>query len=370
MKIELDLNNFKKAITTVSRVTSSKQQLPILGNILLKVEKSKLVLQATNLESSVSVSIPVKSEKEGEIAVPGRILLDVVLSLFGDNLHLSSEKEHLKIESYKFKSEILGMNTTDFPKIPDKIKKESFSVPLDQLKNALEKVLFAVSNDESRPVLTGILFEPQDNNNLVIVGTDGFRLSRKKISIKKGENFDRVIIPKSILYEILKIEGDGEVSFEVRKNDGQVVFVFEETVFSSRIIDGEYPPYQKIIPEGYNLKTFVDRDDLSKSVKLASVFSRDSGNGVKFQIKNNKLQIIAESSNSGKQETEVEIKLDEKSVEKDLTILFNYKFLEDILKAIKSDDIEIEFNGQDKAGKFLDPKDPDFLHLIMPIKAN
>lgn len=368
MKLTVLQESLKNAVLTTSHFISPKAQLPILGNILIKTNKSRLTLSSTNLETSVSTSIGAKVEKEGEITVPGKVFSDVISNLSSGPIDIEVEKEQIKISSGTFKSNILGVNTSDFPIIPNSVGKNVITLPKEKFIEGLNKTLFAVSNDETRPVLTGILFVFK-GKKLHLVATDGFRLSQKTIKLEKEYEDLKIIVPKSIFLEISKLTEGEDISLSFSKKDNQIVILCGDTVFSSRVIEGEYPDFEKILPKSSVLSILVDKEDLEKAVKLASVFAREAGNILKFSIKKDSLKVMAESSSSGNQETNLEAKI-EKTSELDggNEISFNYRFIEEILRVITSDDVLIEIGGANAPGKFIDNKDTEFLHIIMPIK--
>lgn len=371
MKLTVLQENLKNAVSLTSHFVSPKAQLPILGNILIKTDKSRLILSSTNLETSVSTSIGAKIEKEGEISINGKILNDIVSNLSSGSIELEVVKEQIKITSGKFKSNILGSNTADFPILPTKLSKESFKIDRNEFITSLSKVLFAVSTDETRPILTGVLFV-FDSNSLYLVTTDGFRLTEVKLKNKIEIPNSKVIVPKAVLSELIKLENEfDEITFSYEKDNNQIIFGIGETILSSRIIEGDFPDYQKIIPNSSVAEIHVDKTEFEKAVKLASVFARDSGNIVKLKITNSILKISAESVVSGNQETEIEIRNDPSGDEvREIEIMFNYRFIEEILKVITDDEVKIIISDNNKACKFLDPKSPNFLHIIMPIKTN
>ena len=180
MKTTVLQENLQKAVALSSHFVSQKSQLPILSNILIQAKKSKLILSSTNLETSVSTSIGAKVETDGEITVNGKILNDVVSNLSSGNLEIEVIKEQIKISSANFKSKILGSNSSDFPKIPSHIDKNPFILKTNEFISSLSKVLSSVSTDETRPILTGVLFVSR-GSTLYLVATDGFRLSEIKI---------------------------------------------------------------------------------------------------------------------------------------------------------------------------------------------
>jgi DNA polymerase-3 subunit beta len=371
MKTTVLQENLQKAVALSSHFVSQKAQLPILSNILIQAKKSKLILSSTNLETSVSTSIGAKVETDGEITVNGKILNDVISNLSSGNLEIEVVKEQIKISSGSFKSKILGANSSDFPKLPSSIDKKSFTLKTNEFISSLSKVLFSVSTDETRPILTGVLFVSK-GSTLYLVATDGFRLSEIKIKNETKLPDLRIIIPRAVLNEIVRLgEVFEDISFFYEKENNQIIFGIGDTIFSSRVIEGEFPDYEKIIPSSSICTINIDKNEFEKAIKLASIFARDSGNIIKLKIKNNELKVTAESSVSGNQETVVEIRNEASDEEiKETETMFNYRFIEEFLKTVEDDEIQIQISDNNKASKFLDPKTLNFLHIIMPIKTN
>jgi DNA polymerase-3 subunit beta len=366
MKVSVLQENLNKNVGLSSRFTSTRAQLPVLGNILLKTTKTKLAMLSTNLEISVSTTIGAKIEKEGEIAVPARVFSELIANLPRETVTLESDKEQLKVSTPSFSSTVLGMNTSDFPKIPASIdKSKALSLEKGSLSQALNKVSFAVSSDETRPILTGILFK-FESDGITLVATDGFRLSLTKIKGQKSSVKSNFVVPRSILSEIGRIVEGEEVLLEFKDKEKQIIFGVGDVVLSSRLLEGDFPDYEKIIPKTSSRKVSVDKEDLLRAVKLASIFARDNANIVKINLLKESVRISAESSGSGNQETKLDAKIDGGSG--DFEIAFNYKFIEDFLSSVDGDSVVMQFSETDKPGVFLDPSSPDFLHLIMPVK--
>lgn len=365
MKINTLQENLSKAISLASRFTTSKAQLPILGNILLTASKTKLKISSTNLEISVLTAIGAKVEEEGQISIPARVIGEIVNNLPKGNIGIEVDKEHLKIKSQSFSSTVLGMDGRDFPKIPDSIdEKNKVVLNIDNISEGLIRVSFAASADETRPVLTGVLFV-FGTEGLQLVATDGFRLSRYYLNIKSLSSV-KVVVPKTVLSEISKLgEGSNDVDFEIKDVDKQVIFSVGETVVSSRLIEGEYPDYEKIIPKGGGTVVLIDREEFLRSIKLASVFARESANVVRIKVEKAGILVVAQSSQSGNQETSVDAKVTGEPLE----IAFNYKFIEDFLHSIKGEEVKMEFIDGQKAALFTDTSDKNYLHLIMPVRV-
>ena len=373
MKLTVLQENLKKSVNLVSHFISNKAQLPILSNILIRADKSKLTLSATNLENSITTSIAVKIEKEGEIAVNGKVFNEVISNLSSGAVDIEVLKEQIKLTSPNFKSNILGSNTSDFPKLPKNLGKNPIILEKEEFIKSLSKVLFSVSLDETRPVYTGVWFI-FNNKNLTLVATDGSRLTEIVLKTKITSDDFSLIIPKSILNEIIRIEEDENIEMSYDKENNQVVFKIGDILLSSRVIEGSFPDYKKIIPKSSESVINIDKLELEKAVKLSSVFARDAGNLVKLIIKKTaspgvqKLTIKAENSTSGSQETELEIRSEE-PIKTETEIMFNFRFIEELIKVVESDEICVKITGANTAAIFLDSKSPNFLHLIMPIKS-
>lgn len=368
MKLQVLQDKLSNGLSIASRFASSRAQLPVLGNILFSTKKNKLILSSTNLEISVSVSIGAQVKKEGEITIPSKTITDLVGNLPNEVVNLDTEKEKMLIKTENFDSTISGMNAADFPDVPQSTGRGSLDMPGEDFQKSLSQVLFAASVDETRPILTGVLFIFK-KGSLVMVATDGFRLSQKKISLKGIDKAKKVIIPKNALNELVRLAGDDEeIKFGLKKSDNQVIFGLDNITLSSRILEGEFPDFEKIIPKKSEYKVSVDKQEFLRAVKLASVFARDSANIVRLKIKKKTMDVSAESQQSGEQKTELDVKV-EGDTGKGFEIAFNYRFLEEFLNAIEGENVELRFSEPSAPGVFLDPKDKEYLHLIMPVKT-
>ncbi len=373
MVLQVLQEDLSKVLATAIHFVNTRQTLPVLSNFLLTAEKTKLKIQATNLEMSLSVSIGAKVEIEGTVTVPAKAFLEIISNLNQGQLTLNLVKEQLKIESPGFKADIPTTPANDFPKVPENVdQKLAFPISSDVLLPTLSKILFATGSDETRPVLTGVLFI-FDNELLSLVSSDGFRLSQKNISLLKKISEDKIhlIIPKSALLELIKLTGSTEsVLFEPRISDKQLIIKVGEICLSSRLIEGNFPDFEKIIPKNTSTKILVDKNDLKRGVKLAAVFAREAGNVIKLKVKKSSLEIESENGKIGKENYEAEAKVEITAAgTNDLEISFNYKFIEDFLNSVTGTDIEIKLIDGASPAIFVDPKDEGFLHLIMPVKV-
>lgn len=370
MKLQVLQENLNKAVGVTARFADSRAQLPILGNVLISAKKSKVFVSSTNLEISACVRIGAKVENEGEISVPAKVISELVSNLPKDTIELESEKEQLKVVTQSFSSTILGMNSSDFPPVPNSVnEKNTISLSEKNIAESLSKVIFSTSSDETRPILTGVLFI-LENGSLTLVATDGYRLSKKTILLKDYKGGKKsVVIPKGILAEVERgfAGGDG-VLFDLEETDKQVIFGLDDTILTSRLLEGEFPDFEKIIPKGSNIKITLDKEEFLRAVKLASIFARESANVVKVKALKDSIKVFAESGAAGSQETKVDAKI-EKGGNEDFEIAFNFRFLEDFLHSVSGEEVLMEFTNSTSAGVFKDTLDQQFLHLIMPVKV-
>jgi len=363
MKLQVLQEEFVKALNLASRFVSLKAQLPVLNNILLSVKGNKMFISSTNLEISTNIHIGAKIESDGEITVPAKVINEIISNLNPGQINLETKEESIKIICNDFESTIQGMNSSDFPVVPKKLEQIDISIPKEDLVASLSQVLFAVSNDETRPILTGVLIICQ-KKDLTLVSTDGFRLSQRKIKADLKEKTSTTILPKSVLSELTRLPNEGNIDINFDQKNNQVVFRLDNIILSSRTLEGEFPDYKKIIPQEFVVKVLTDKEDLLRAVKLASIFARDSANIIKINVGKNNLEIVSESQLSGNQKNKVEAKIDGENLE----IAFNYHFLEEILQAVTGEDVQMEFSGPSSPAVFKDIKNADFLHLIMPVK--
>lgn len=366
MRIQVIREEFLKAMGLVSRFVSMRAQIPILGNVYLGTHKSRLSLRATNLEMSVSTSIGAKVKEQGEVAVPARVVNELISNLSGETIDISVDGENVAIETEGGKASVSGMNVVDFPDFPVEINKGSVSFDNLELGSALKKVIFSVSTDDSRPVLTGVNAS-FGKGGVEIVASDGFRLSRKKLAVdvsdKKmlGKSF---IVPRGLIGELLRMGEKGKLSLFYDEANNLLVFGISNIVFSTRLIEGNYPDVEKIIPSEFDTRLKVNVEEFMKSIRAAAVFARDAGNVVTLKTSEGVLEVSSVSPQYGEQSNRLEVN----SEGKEQTILFNYKYLEDILNVVGGD-IIVEMVNDTSPVVFRDPEDEEYLHLIMPVKG-
>lgn len=370
MKIKILQQDLYMPLQSVGRSVGVRSTLPVLGNILLQAQKDGLKLSATNLEIGVVKLVKAQVIEEGEITVPAKTFQELAGSLTNLELEIESVGELLKITAPNFQASLNGISSTEFPAIPLSSEK-TISLDSDILKNSIPEIAFAAAADESRPILTGILTEIR-KDSLEFVATDGFRLAHKKTQLKKGiEGQLRSLIPRRTFEEVVRLiaeepEDQKEVEISVSENQNQMIFKIGNTQLSSRLIEGNFPSWEKSVPTVFQNKTILARDEFIRSVKLASVFAKSESNIVKIEVKDKKMKLSSEAKEMGGQETEFEVESEGEGI----MIAFNAKYLTDALVACASERVIIEFSGN-LSPALIKPVGKEGLeYVVMPIRLN
>jgi len=371
MELSLLSENLNIALTHVSRFVSTKAQLPILGHILFTTDSGRLKLSATSLEMGINYWTGAKIESEGSFCLPAKDISEFISYLPAGKIDFSLNEQNLLIvTSTKASSTFSTLSSTDFPSIPSLDSSTIFELDLPQLLDSVATVAFASATDDSRPVLTSVLckFTPEI---LTLVATDGFRLSLKTIKFQNpitfpdGQESLTLLIPAKSLSEVLKIAKIApKIKIGLTPERHQVVFVLEDLEIVSRLIDGEYPNFERIIPESSPTKIYVNKEELAQAIRLASVFARQSANVVRFSLKKDSLELSANAPQIGQNQVLVDARIEGDPLE----IAFNYKFISDFLAIVRGNEVIIELNQPLTPGAFRDPQNPDLLHIIMPVR--
>ncbi len=366
MKATILRENLHKALSFVSRITSVKAQLPILSTILLKTEDGRLRLVATNLETTVSFWIGATIEQEGAIAVPARLLSEVVSSLAYEKTELRTEKNSLILEGDESEASLNGLPAEEFPPLPSGGGAEQNKIEKEVLKNVLSHVLIAVSTDESRPILTGVKIS-EEGKKTVFAATDGFRLSVEKIP-SHGTFGEGVLVPAKALGEVTKMldnENSAEIKMQLDAKGGRVTFASSQAEVVTRLIEGAFPAYEKIIPSKWTTRVKLDREDFVKAVRLAQVYAKETANIVKLVTGEGKMIVTANSPQVGENKTTLEAQVEGEGGE----TCFNTRFLLDFLNSLGNENIILETSNPLAPGLFRVPENEDAFHIIMPVRV-
>lgn len=367
MKATILQENLLSALSHVSRNAASKATLPVLTHTLITTHDAHLTFSTTNLESSLTITKPATIATDGNITVPARLMHEFVANLPPGEVVLQNMNQTLICESGQFRASIATIPPGEFPPLPQFPEGQGILIPLKYFLSAIEKVVFAASSDEGRQALTGVLIFIH-RENITLVATDGYRLGKTVIQGIEGITEHESIVPARSLLEATRVfsnHEDEELTLAFSAN--QLIIKGTQAVFSSRTIEGQFPPYQKIIPTQFTTRIVVDHSELLRAVRVASVFAKDSANIIKISTKpgdQESLRLSAQTAQVGDEHGRVEASVEGEA----LDIAFNGKYLTDVISALRASQISIELSGSLSPGLFRAVGDEYTLHIIMPIR--
>lgn len=364
MQLQVTQENLSKALSNVARVASSRSTLPILSNVLIKTVDNRLSLSATNLDIGITQYIGSKISEKGAITIPARLTQDFISNLPSGTIELKQDGHKLHIDAGAYQSTINGAPADEFPVMPT-ISKDgsSFTVPASNLKKALQQVLFAASSDETRPVLTGVLFHASEGS-LYMAATDSYRLAQKQVATLDQDV--SLLVPATALHDLLRILGDNEEKVTVNFDDQQVLFTVGDVELIARLIEGKYPDYRKLIPLSFTTTANVEKSELVSISKVSSLFSRENAGSITIEVSEKdsslSVQSVASQVGENKATTTGEIKGSGE-------ITLNSRYLLEGVQAFTSDKVSVCFNGKLEPVILTDLTDKNYTHLIMPLKS-
>jgi len=363
MKIKIGKEGFVNAIQTVQNVVSAKSSLPILANMLLIAQNNSLKLITTDLDIGISCVIPVDTQEAGATTVPSKRFGDIVRELPGNSAVITSKKNNMvtiETESCQFK--IMGLPAEEFPKLPEFKDREIIKLEQSNLKEMLRLTSFAVSTDESRYVLNGILVNIQ-NNNLTLVATDGKRLAitNKKLPNPIDKDIN-IIVPIKAIQELNRnLQEEGELSLMIGQN--QVLFDLGNVIIISRLIEGEFPDYHQVIPPISEYRVRVNREEFLLAIKRAALLTTLDYQAVKFEVFRDKLVVSKSTPDIGESSESVPIEYKGKEV----VIGFNPNYLVDVLKNLGSEIIDLELMDSEKPGVI---RTDGYVYIVLPMRLS
>jgi len=377
MKITSLQENLKNGLSLVGHIAGKNQNLPILNNVLIKTENGVIKLSATDLEIGVVTNVRGKVEEEGSYTVEAKIISDYVSLLPNQKTELTLKENKIEVLCGNYHTIMKGQSAEEFPLIPQIERHIFHKVKAEDFKKALSQVVFAVSSSETRIELSGILFTIK-KNELVLTATDSYRLAEKKLKIEsnvESEADHKIIVPAKTLQELgrilasIKNEGVDEKNNELMfyYTDNQILFVIGETELVSRLIEGQFPDYQQIIPQGIETKIAVQKSELIRAVKAAAIFSKSGVNDVNLDFPENQNKVVVSSSSglSGENISNVEAEVSGR----DNGMVVNYRYLLEGLNSLNGDNVKIHVvNGNAPCIMRAASGDDEYLYLIMPIK--
>lgn len=378
MKLLILKENLKTGLNIVEKIASRSPSLPILNNVLLSTEGNFLNLAATDLEIGVRYWVLAKIEKQGKIVVPARFLSGFIGNLPEDKISLEAADNVLHIKAKNFKTQIRGFCADEFPIIPKITDKEYLEIETRDFCQGLSSVYKYASINKTRPEISGIYLSFQ-KGQIQMVSTDSFRLAEKTLSLEmdslkpefQGQN---LILPQKTVQELINIGSEEKGRLKIYLSSNQVMFELKEKESArphlqliSRLIEGEYPDYQEIIPQKYETQIVLKREEFLSHIKTAGLFS-GRVNEVKLGVdpKENKLEVFSQSSEIGQNRSLLQGNIKGKSAE----ISFNWRFLIEGLTTIQSSEVVFELNGEAGPAALKPAGDTSYIYIVMPIKAS
>jgi DNA polymerase-3 subunit beta len=373
MKLSCLQENLNRGLSVVGRAVATKTTLPITNNVLLATDEGRLKLVATNLEMAISCWIGVKIEDEGSITVPARLLTEFVSSLPSDtiSMQLSPQTKTLGLKCARFEARISGIDAKEFPPIPSVDEGVNTSVEVEALRKAINHVAFAAATEESRPVLTGVSAK-FEGKTLTLAAADGFRLAVYTLPIADEiSQKTEVIIPARTLSELNRLMADEEetVSVTLNPNKSQVLFRLKSVELVSQLVQGTFPNYSQIIPQGYNTRMIVSVADFLRATRTASIFARDGSGTVRLMItpgsetNPGKLSVSARSEEIGDDVGEIDATVEGAESK----IAFNGKYLIDVLGVLDEAQVALETNNPSSPGLLRPVGTDNYIHVVMPM---
>jgi len=370
MKFNINQQDLQQALNYCQGVIEKRNTLPILSNILLDAQDSKLTITATDLDMIFIHQIDnIEVVDEGKTTTTSSIMYDIVRKFSpGKKINLNlTDISKLHLESEKSVFNLNCISPSEFPVSDENFSENQFSIKSKQLLKLLNKCKFSVSNDDTRHYLSGIYFhqtEVEDKNYLTAVATDSHRMSISKIRLEKKINFDPIILPKKTIFQLCSLLDSYDGDVKISNVKSKIKFEMKNSILISKLIDGKFPNYIQVIPKNnqkkleINLKLFLDSVDRVASVSL------DKKDGVKFNLSKDILNLSVNNTNSGDGKESISVKFDD-----ELEISFNSRYLIDVASQLDGDKIEIFFNDTGSPALIKDPGDFDSIFVVMPMKG-
>lgn len=345
------------------KIISHNLTLPILQNIVLKTEQGRVKILSTNLEIGVNCWLGAKIEEEGEIAIPAKIFTNFINNITSEQITITTKDNIILIDAENFKTKIIGFAAKDFPIIPKSKSTPFVYLEAEQLYLLISAVLESASLSETRPELAGVLIK-FFSSKIESAATDSFRLAEQTVSSDGGQEEQSVIIPKNTAQEILRVLSvkSGKVAMAISEN--QIFFTIGEVEIVSRLIDGHYPDYKRVFPEKTVATMLLTREELERSIRLASIFTSQIAD-VKMQANKEGLKILAKNSDKG----EVDLLVPGILKGEGFKVTVNYRYVLDGLKNISTEKLVMEFTGEDSPLVIKPEGRNDFVYLIMPLRS-
>ncbi|MCU7960149.1 MAG: DNA polymerase III subunit beta [gamma proteobacterium symbiont of Bathyaustriella thionipta] len=365
-KISISRETLLLPLQEISSVVEKRQTLPILSNVLFTLRQGILKLSATDLEIELQTLINVPSDEDTQFTVPARKIFDIVRGLTESaDINLTLKGDHLTVISGRSRFRLGVLPAADFPSIETKTATESIRINPLALKRLLEHTAFSMAQQDVRYYLNGLLMEIT-STRICTVGTDGHRLAFSELAV----NTDvieplQVILPRKAVLELNRLitPSDEDMSIELSSNHAR--FLLQGKIFTSKLIDGRFPDYQRVIPEDNPVSVFIDRIVLRSALQRAAILSNEKFRGIRVELENNLLKLVAHNPEQEEATEEIEVEFDQPE---SIAIGFNVSYLIDVLNVLDCEKIEIQLRDSNSSGIIKDPDDDNNLYVVMPMR--
>ena len=365
MKFNIDRNDILPPVQTVCTVIERRQTLPILANILIVAEGNKITFTGTDMEVEVVTSIKHFSETPGEVTVPARKFLDICRALpDGSSIELSFNKDQVLIKSGKSRFTLATLPATEFPSTEALGSSNKISISQEDFKSLLEDTMFSMAQQDVRYYLNGLLLE-MEKNSLRAVATDGHRLALKEIKVQTDvAETQQIIIPRKGVIELVRLLDGGDEKIDIEISENHIRVSKGEVQFTSKLIDGKFPDYQRVIPKGGDHPIKTNREALKQGLVRASILSNEKYKGIRLILQKDLLKAFAHNPEQEEAEEEIEIKYAGEEIE----IGFNVTYLLDALSAIKTEQVILNIEDPNSSCLILPDNEIECKYVVMPMR--
>ena len=366
MKFSCYKSDLNEALNFVSRAVAPKSQTPVLSGILINANGGRVELQGNNLSTGIVTSIPASVEVPGITVVSGKRFVEFVRNMPDDTLTVTLEQNILMLASGGADVNLLTMDPDDYPKVQSVAAEKTFRINMTTLGNLIRKTAFAASVDDSRPIFKGVYFKI-DGENITCAATNTHRLAVMKDHLSDTCPPCEFIVPADALRNIAtKFFKESSDTVEIKLSDRNVSFQFDNYLVTTRLVEGIYPAFEKIIPQDFATTANVNTAEFRTAVNFVALLAKDNQyNSTKFEVSRYGVDISAASPDVGEATQSVECQFDGE----DIDVHFNVNYIADIFKAVDGDHIELKFNDKYKPAQFACPDDPNFIYIVTPVRA-
>ncbi|OGC21489.1 DNA polymerase III subunit beta [candidate division WOR-1 bacterium RIFOXYB2_FULL_42_35] len=376
MEFICERKKLQTGVSAVDRIVATRSTLPIIGNLLFETKKNTLKISANNLEIGIELGLEAKVEKEGAALIPAKTFAGIVSKLPESNISFKlMEKGAMRVSYNNSFFNINILPPDEFPMLPKVKDGKSFNIDAQVFIGMIRQVIFAVSSNEDKYVLTGVLLEvgkgsmTGDSSNVRMVSTDGYRLVKRSEKIKLDEEVKiSAIVPAKALQEIARIidssDAEGEVKITISKD--QIAFKYKEVYLVSRLIQGQFPDYKQVFPKKSSTKVVVKTKNFLEAAERAAVVASGSANIVRFETKDGEVHLVASTPDVGSIDEIIEAEIKGNSK---FQIAFNIRLITDMLKTVTTDSVVVELTETLGPGVIKQSEKGEFLYIVMPIRT-